>query len=386
MDQGRSAANRFLGEIAGRVEGIRADVGRFVEMGERMAEHLIAGGEIFVPPVAKWWISEFSGRAGGLMGISWGDHAGGFEPKSKHDVAYVALPGKWNEQSQKQWKKLVEGPARIFTLGDASQVQQRDRVEAFSGLGEAKGPTGVRQFEQLVRGWLVAGELIAACTRRGKMPHIWMSVWLEGALVRNAAFYKHDNLREPWYVPVFHERIYVPPLAERRVSEEFLGELLKIHQLLVGQEEKLVRAASWVTEAKKNKRKVSMVAVGHSYPEILEQPENEWPVSWCKSVSNVERAHPEDLSAGDVAIHFGYSPVDVGHVRGILDRGVKFVYSSPYGRPARLGDHENLIWLDLPWRPGDGTVDVPGYSVRILPMSSSAHTMVYFGLMAQAGL
>ena len=35
----------------------------------------------------------------------------------------------------------------------------------------------------------------------------------------------------------------------------------------------------------------------------------------------------------------------------ILDRGVRFVYSSPYGRPDNLKDHPNLIWLDLPWRP-----------------------------------
>jgi hypothetical protein len=70
-------------------------------------------------------------------------------------------------------------------------------------------------------------------------------------------------------------------------------------------------------------------------------------------------------------------------VQRILDRGVRFIYTSPYGRPAGLKDHENLIWLDLPWRPADATVDVPGYSVRILPMSSSAHTMVYFQLMCE---
>ena len=75
--------------------------------------------------------------------------------------------------------------------------------------------------------------------------------------------------------------------------------------------------------------------------------------------------------------------VDLDDVQKILDRGVRFIYTSPYGRPEKLRDHENLIWLDLPWRPGDATVDVPGYSVRILPMSSSAHTIVYFQLMCE---
>ena len=74
---------------------------------------------------------------------------------------------------------------------------------------------------------------------------------------------------------------------------------------------------------------------------------------------------------------------DVADVLRILDRGVRFIYTSPYGRPQGLKDHPNLIWLDLPWRPGDATVDIPGYSVRALPMSSSAHTMVYFAIICE---
>jgi hypothetical protein len=379
-----SGSQSYLEAIHGRVEQIQQDVPRLVQMGAAMAEHLLAGGEIFIPPVARWWVSEFSARAGGLMGISSGDHAGSYEATSPHDVALVALPSKWTEEAKSQWKKLIQGPAKVFAIGEAGQVAETERVAAFTGLGSSSPDLeGIRQFEQLVRGWIVAGEMIAACTRRGRMPHIWMSVWLEGALVRNASFYEHDNLREPWKLPVFHEQIYIPPLPERYVADEFLKELKKIHALLVQQDPKLIRAAQWIADAKKNKRQVSMVAVGHSYPEILEMPDSEWPVRWGKSVSHVRRAHPADLAAGDVAIHFGYSPVEVGDVRGLLERGVKFIYSSPYGRPAALRDHDNLLWIDLPWRPGDATVDVPGYSVRILPMSSSAHTMAYFALMAQ---
>ncbi len=34
-------------------------------------------------------------------------------------------------------------------------------------------------------------------------------------------------------------------------------------------------------------------------------------------------------------------------------------------------------------RPGDACVDVPGYSVRILPMSSTCHTMAYFAILSE---
>ncbi len=88
---------------------------------------------------------------------------------------------------------------------------------------------------------------------------------------------------------------------------------------------------------------------------------------------------------GDVAIHFGYSPVKADHVEALLNRGIRFIYSSPYGRPPSLRDHPNLIWLDLPWRPADATVDIPGYSVRMLPMSSCAHTMAFGALLSELG-
>jgi hypothetical protein len=150
------------------------------------------------------------------------------------------------------------------------------------------------------------------------------------------------------------------------------------------QADKLAVAGAWMADAIRAGMRVSTVLVGHSYPEILELDDaRRYPLAWLPSVSDLRVAHPRDLGPGDVALHLGYAPVDVGDVEKILGRGVRFIYTSPYGRPATLRDHENLIWLDLPWRPGDATVDVPGYSVRILPMSSCAHTMVYFSLICE---
>ena len=82
-------------------------------------------------------------------------------------------------------------------------------------------------------------------------------------------------------------------------------------------------------------------------------------------------------------MHLGYAPVDTGAVAGVLKKGIRLIHTSPYGRPATLPDHKNFIWLDLPWRPGDASVDVPGYSVRILPMSSTCHTMAYFAILSE---
>ena len=82
-------------------------------------------------------------------------------------------------------------------------------------------------------------------------------------------------------------------------------------------------------------------------------------------------------------VHLGYSPVNVAHVQGILKRGIRFIYTTPYGRPQTLKNHPHLIWLDSPWRPTDQSIDIPAYAARVLPMSSSAGSAVYFSLLSE---
>jgi hypothetical protein len=384
-------SQQFLSLIRQHLDQIRGDVPKLTALGERMAEPLLAGGSLFTPDLGVYWPSEFGGRAGGFMGLK----PSNYRPESKNDVAWTTLPDprRWNASDDARWTRLVDSPAQIFINGSLDNVSS-SRVAGFTGGAAAEeGLYGkddliplapLRPFEQLVRGWVTTGELTAALTRGGRMPVLWMSVWLEGALPRNASFMDHHNLREPWHAPLLHEQIYIPPLERGYVAGEFLGELSRLFEIVQQQREKLATAGQWMAEALAAKKKVSTVLVGHSYPQILEIKEAaNYPLAWLPSVSDLQKAHPDELGAGDVALHLGYSPVHVGDVQRIVNRGVRFIYTSPYGRPTDLKDHPNLLWLDLPWRPGDATVDVPGYSVRLLPMSSSAHTMVYFAIVCE---
>src|SRR5205085_9453178 len=179
----------------------------------------------------------------------------------------------------------------------------------------------LREFDQFVRGWITAGELTAACTRAGKMPIIWMSVWLEGAFVRNAHFFTHNNLREPWHTPFFHDGHYVPPLAPGQVGNEFLAELRNIHARLLEQSELLGTAGQWIADAKRNRKRVWTVAVGHSYPALLELAEkNDYPLEWSSSISDLSKGIAADLGKGDVALHLGYAPINADDVKAICNR------------------------------------------------------------------
>ncbi|HTL29680.1 MAG TPA: hypothetical protein VL282_10675 [Tepidisphaeraceae bacterium] len=389
----KAPAAQYLDLVGKKIAGIEKQVPNFTSIGEKMASSLLAGGALFTPPVARFWPSEFGGRAGGLMGL----RPSNYEPQSKKDVAYFALPRRWDDRSKDELKRIAKSKAQLFAIGrpeDVDGLVPTSRFAAFTGgaapdeglfgLDEHRPLAPLRKFEQFVRGWLTAGEMIGACTRAGKMPIIWMSVWLEGAFARNATFFKHDNLREPWFTSLFHDAWYVPPLAPGYTSGEFLALLKKIHGWLIEQLRLLAQAGAWLGEAKKSKKRLWTVAVGHSYPEILELPDpKKYPIEWGHSYSDLRKALPSDLKKGDVVLHMGYAPVQIPDIKAILSRGIRLIHSSPYGRPADLKNHENFMWLDLPWRPADATVDVPGYGVRILPMSSSAHTMAYFAILAE---
>jgi hypothetical protein len=391
----RTPAQEFLVEARRRTAALRRESAHFTRLAEKMARLLLAGGDICMPPVGSFSRTEFSGRAGGLMGIRWPEG-----PGSSKDVAFFGLPDprRWKPQEDEAFQKQLRSRRRLFVIGRPDELEGRfrRRISGFTGgacaeeglhaLGEHRPLAPFRPFEQLVRGWLTAGELIAACTREGRMPAIWMSVWLEGSLARNTSLIKHEcNRREPWLVPLFHSKdFYVPPLPAGRVAMEYLRLVDSMIETLDRQARALTQAGDWMARAHRAGKRIAATAVGHSYPQILGLPkESSYPVRWGPTISDLAIAAPADLGRGDVYIHLGYAPVDVRKVRAILRRGIRFIYTSPYGRPAALKDHENLLWLDLPWRPGDASVDVPGYGVRILPLSAVAHTLAYFSLLSE---
>jgi len=392
----KSPAMKYLSALRQRIAAIKKDVPHLTALGEQMAAPLLAGGNLFPPPVAQFWPSEFSGRAGGLMGLKFPD----YRPRSSKDVAYFALPAPrgWDPRKDERLRKLVRSKARLFVIGREDELSALGAPKRFSGFtgGVAKdegfyahGPfkplAPLWPFETFLRGWITTGELICACIRGGKMPTLWMSVWLEGAMVRNASLVDHRrNTREPWCVPLFHEDRYIPPLPPGYAAREFLAEVERILSVLETQHALLAKAGRWMAEARKNGKRLWAILVGHSYPAILECPQDsDYPLDWGHSVSDLTKAVPPDYGEGDVVVHLGYSPVNAANVQSIVKRGIRFIYTTPYGRPAALQDHPNLIWLDLPWRPTDQSIDIPAYAVRMLPMSSSAETMAYFAMLCE---
>lgn len=386
-------AMTYLQLVRKSLARVRRDVPALSALGEKMAASLLAGGQLHDSPVCPFWPHEFGGRAGGLMGVRHG------EPAHKNDVVFFCVPDRrtWDAPNDKYMTQLLESKAQLFVIGredDVAALGAKGRFAGFTGgakpeeglygYGKYRPLAPVRLFEQFVRAWIATGEMITACIRGGKMPIMWMSVWLEGSLARNSAMASiaHNNLREPWPAPLFHADRFIPPLAPGYAAGEFLTALDRILAVLVGETDRLQQAGEWMAAARQKGKRNWAVLVGHSYPRILDIPmetpeKSEYPIEWGYSYSDLDIALPKDFAKGDTALHLGYAPVNMEAFGKIMKRGIKLIHTTPYGRPAELKDRPNFLWLDLPWRPTDATVDIPGYGVRILPTSSSAQSMAY---------
>ncbi len=394
-----SPSQRYLKLVGKHIEGIRKDLPHLIAMGEKMAGYLLNGGNICTPAVNPFWPPEFGGRAGGFMCIR------GSVGNSK-DVAYFALnnPRRCDPAKNRQLQKLIKGKAHLFVNGrreDLGALADHPRIEACTGMaGPEEGfyrydefaPLAhVRAFEQLVRGWITTGEMIAACIRAEKMPIIYMSVWLEGSRARNASFAQEEqgNSGEPgrrgWGpLQFFHRDRFVPPLAPGYVGDEFLAAADLFVDALDKQSAILNKAGQWMADAFSAKKRIWAVATGHSHPQILEVPKgSNYPIEWGPPLAEIARAIPHDLKRGDVALHLGYAPIHLKNLERLLKRGVNYIHTTPYGKRAGMPESKNFLWFDLPWRPADAWVDVPGYGVRILPSSSTAHTIAYNAILCE---
>src|SRR5439155_13320694 len=119
--------------------------------------------ELYAPDVAKFWPSEFSGRAGGFMGIRSGPRV----HESDRNVAYFALPypRNWDASKDQALRQLINGKSQLFVIGRREELEPAASPSRFAGFTGGADPdaglhshqshkplASLREFDQFVRG------------------------------------------------------------------------------------------------------------------------------------------------------------------------------------------------------------------------------------------
>ena len=128
----RTPAAQYLKLIRRSLAGIRRDVPHLAELGEAMARPILAGGNLVPSKIAPFWPSEFTGRAGGIMGLRWCEYV----PRTKRDVVYFALPDprRWDPRKDELLQKLIKSPGELFVVGRPQDLAALGSTRRFAGF------------------------------------------------------------------------------------------------------------------------------------------------------------------------------------------------------------------------------------------------------------
>ncbi|MBN1342064.1 MAG: hypothetical protein JXQ73_05250 [Phycisphaerae bacterium] len=391
-------AARYLDGIGAEIEAVSRDLPRLTQLAERAAAKLLAGGELYAPPVETWWAAELTGRAGGPMRVE-----RDASKSTEKDVAVFALPhpGLAEVKTAAALQAAIKGKADLYVLGPESMVSDYQTPDGailgggrrLACLGGPNVGTGLfprdrlpplapyRPVIELVRGWVFIGEVVAACTRGGKMPTMWESIALPGSRERNAAI-KIASGPQANQFPLFHLDRTVPPLPAGQVGKAYLDAIRRYLEILRKQTSQLAQAGEWMAQARKNDHRVVAMAQGHCPALIIglhdetQMPIDMYPGDYVTGI--VPHA-----KAGDAAVAFCYLAMPVDKVIETLREGCKVILAYPYGLPKALEGKPGLLWLDLGWQVGDAAVAVPGYDVKILPASAVMQMSALYAMVAE---
>jgi len=338
---------------------------------------MVPGGGVNYPMREDWggFVAEACDRAGGFRHI---------QPVpvdlkiTKKDVVLAGTVDLHPDAQAEYLKKLKETGALIILFGSKSAKA----VSAADYLIDNGLPAGivpvmiagkdssligpVAPMANVINMWTFSAELVAAMNRIGKMPTLWQSMFVPGAAQRNTRIEKME----------FDKEVKVQPVEPGALGKQFVDAAraclagMKTNEL-----DRFVRAGALCANAIKSGKKVVAGIIGHfmvaqtrmpGYPNIFTIKANEYGRKYLEGV----------LGNGDVFLHVGYSYTPVEELGIAREVGAKTVAVFTPG-PVKVGEGTPVatdttmidVYIDPYWKHGDAVVEVPGYDVKIFPVS-----------------
>jgi hypothetical protein len=224
--------------------------------------------------------------------------------------------------------------------------------------------------------WTWTGELVGACTRKGKTPVMFQSVLAPNGRARNKIYWDKSKL------PRWHDDLTVLPQKPGEVGRAYVDAIRREARGLRGPVlEELAAAAKMMAEAVKAGGSVRMFAIAHFT--MQEAPAGRLP-EWMKPYSpKFKMTDPPEVKAGDVHFELGYYELRAAFVDAVRKAGAKSVVALCHAPVAPLTGPQPDFLIDAQWDYGDAAVMLPGYDIKVFPPSGVLQTMVFWMVTAQ---
>jgi hypothetical protein len=232
----------------------------------------------------------------------------------------------------------------------------------------------INHLINVVYAWTLTGETVAALTRKGKMPTMWKS-W---------AFKDGREWSEPLFKQKqYHDDLKVPPLVAGETGRAYLDRIrYLLHRFERNELGNIGAAADLVAAEQRAGRKAVIASSGHmAMYYIARYDDSVWATNQevHAFVESQMKSFDEKTADGALVVRLG----ETGFSRNLAalfkrkkQKVISITAENPYP--------ENRAYLD-PWAAnidmgyafGDACVPIPGYPIRILPVSGAMQVAAY---------
>lgn len=372
-DAGPSPAVQYAETVLVTLDHMEKNLTVMVRSAEQVADRLVAGGRLYAAADEGGFVSEACGRAGGMMMIR------SVPAPSEIRDGDVVLVGTLNlkpDAQREQLRALRKAGAFVLLFGSAHSPL-RDEADLLIGTGLSRGAAPVvtagSQTEAICPAgpvgnmtalWVFTGELVAACTRRGKMPTMYQSVFVPGSRDRNARYSSY----------AFHEDRTIEPVPPGRVGRTYLAEIRRCFRALREHQIPSFREGGQkVADVLKAGHKAWGVVLGHCLPYQFGLPGDPKVLDASiatKSVGEIQKA----IGPKDALVYVGYYDFPEEEWQSLRSMGVPSIWITGGRETKPVTPQPWEIHVDPYWTYGDACVEIPGYEVKILPPSGVIQT------------
>lgn len=409
-----SPAEDFGREVIRSLDHALGNLAAITAAADSAATRLVSGGRIYVTddetifrtgtekttlyesggyqyPMHEDWggfVAEACDRAGGLRHIQPVPVDGKVGPK---DVILVGTLDLRADAQIEHIRSLRRQGALVVLFGSG----QSRLARAADFLVDNGLPPGVNHSIRLPGGlktgpvagianvanmWAFTAELVAASTRRGKMPTMYQSMMVVGAARRN------QEAGAGWFYP----NLTVQPIPAGELGRRFLEKTKGyMTQILDTELRQFQEAGKLCSEAINSKRKVVASVIGHFMTTQTRMP-GYLPIFDVIANQYGAESLRGRLQSADVWVHVGYSFYPLEEINYVRSTGAKLMgVLSPGPTAMREGTPVDIdtslfdVYIDPYWRFGDGAIEIPGYDVAIIPVSGVVMISTFWMILSE---
>ncbi len=371
---GPGPALQYVQAVLAVLDRLEGNLGSTGHLASEAASRLVNGGRLHAVDDGGAFVAEVAGRSGGMMMLSALEASTAVK---EGDVVIAGTSDLEPDAQAQQLRRLAAAGAMIVLVG-SSESPLRNLVSAFidNGLPKGTAPLVRLRGRQICPGstvaniaaaWVFIGELVAACTRLGKMPTMYLSVYIPASKAWNACY-----IGQP-----FHDDRTIMPLASGSLGEVYLS---SIRRCCLG-----LRNTQLPSFAEAGRMAADARAAGHTAWYCWNGHHLGGQLGLPGDPDLLRPGVPADLAlaAEDVFVWLGYydlpepelAMVERARCQSIWICGARSVNPVPLV-PGR-------VVIDPYWGFGDASVAIPGYDVRILPPSGVIQTACLWMLVAE---